>query len=61
MEDVTMFEALRDMLTFMLDAIITFLNSSPGIYLWALVLVFFLLGIFCSILREFLLFTRERR
>ena len=61
MEDVTMYEALRDMLTFMLDAVIAFFNSSPGIYLWALVLVFFLLGIFCNILKEFLLFTRERR
>lgn len=61
MENVSMYEALRDMLNWLLDAVITFLNSAPGAYLWALVLVFFLLGVFCRLFSELLLFTRERR
>ena len=61
MESVSMFEAMRDMLTWLLDAVITFFNSAPGAYFWALVLIFFVLGIFFDLLKDLLFLTRERR
>lgn len=61
MEDVTMYEAMRDMLNWLLQAVLTFCNSAPGAYFWALVLVFFVVGLFFKIFWALVLFFYERR
>lgn len=43
--DVAMSTALVDMLAFFFDVVVAFLSSQPGIYLWALILCFYLVGI----------------
>lgn len=39
-------DALSQMLGFFLGCVVDFLSSPPGIYLWALILVFYIVGIF---------------
>lgn len=47
---VSMGQALTEMLSFFLSLVIEFLSSSPGIYLWGLMLTFFIVGIFAKLL-----------
>lgn len=70
MEDVSMGQALTEMLSFFLGCVVDFLSSPPGIYLWALMLVFFLIGLFARLItlpsvglnsRILKLIHRERR
>lgn len=70
MEDVSMGQALTEMLSFFLGCVVDFLSSPPGIYLWALMLVFFLVGLLARLItlpslglnsRFLSLIHRERR
>lgn len=54
MENVSMYEAMRDMLNWLFDTVLTFLNSAPGVYFWAIVLIFFVIGIFVNIFKDLL-------
>lgn len=49
-DTVSMGQALTEMLSFFLSLVIDFLSSSPGIYLWGLMLIFFIVGIFGKLL-----------
>lgn len=61
MDEVGMYDAMRAMLDWLIESVITFLSSAPGAYLWALVLIFFVVGLFFTILSALLQFFRERR
>lgn len=48
--EVSMSSVLLDMLYFFFDCVVMFFSSQPGIYLWALILIFYLVGIFGRLL-----------